>query len=66
MRTNENESTTVQNIWNTAKMVLRGTYISIQASLKMLKKISNTQAKITAKGTGEITANKPKPSRKDK
>ena len=34
METNENEDTTIQNLWGTAKAVLRGKYITIQASLK--------------------------------
>ena len=34
MQTHENESTTFQNPWDTAKVVRRGKYISIQASLK--------------------------------
>ena len=58
METNENEDTTVQNLWDTAKAVLRGIYIAIQASLKKIRKNSNTQANLTPKGTGERTANK--------
>ena len=42
METNENENTTVQNLWDTAKAVLRGKYIAIQASLKRIEK-SKTQ-----------------------
>ena len=38
METNENENTTVQNLWDTAKAVLRGKYIAIQASLKRIEK----------------------------
>ena len=38
METNENEDTTVQNLWDTAKAVLRGKYMAIQASLKILEK----------------------------
>ena len=38
METNENEDKTVQNLWDTAKVVLRGKYITIQASLKKLEK----------------------------
>ena len=38
METNENEDTTVQNLWDTAKAVLREKYIAIQASLKKLGK----------------------------
>ena len=33
METNENEDTTIQNLWITAKAVLRGKYIAIQAPL---------------------------------
>ena len=38
METNENEDTTIQNLWDTAKAVLRGKYIAIQASLQKLEK----------------------------
>ena len=37
METNENENTMVQNLWDTAKAVLRGKYIAIQASLKRIE-----------------------------
>ena len=33
LETNENELTTVQNLWDTAKAVLRGKFIEIQAYL---------------------------------
>ena len=58
METNENEDTTVQNLWDAAKAVLRGKYIAIQASLKKLEKNLNTQANLAPTGTGERTANK--------
>lgn len=32
MEANENENTTVQTLWDAAKAVLRGKYITIQAS----------------------------------
>ena len=38
LETNENEDTTVQNLWDAAKAVLRGKCITIQASLKKLEK----------------------------
>ena len=38
METNENEDTTVQNLWDAAQAVLRGKYITILASLKKLEK----------------------------
>ena len=37
METNENENTMVQNLWDTAKAVLRGKYVAIQASLKRIE-----------------------------
>ena len=37
METNENEDNFVQNLWDTAKVVLRGKYIAIQASLKKIE-----------------------------
>ena len=58
METNENEDTTIQNLWDTAKAVLRGKYIIIQASLKKTRKNSNIQANFDPKGTGERTKNK--------
>ena len=38
METNDNENTLVQNLWDTAKAVLRGKYIAIQTSLKRIEK----------------------------
>ena len=37
LKTNENELTTTQNLWNTAKAVLRGKFIVIQAYLKRIE-----------------------------
>ena len=34
LETNENELTTIQNLWDTAKTVLRGKFIAKQAYLK--------------------------------
>ena len=34
MEANENDNTTTQNLWDTAKAVIRGEYIAIQAFLK--------------------------------
>ena len=36
LETNENELTTTQNLWDTAKAVLRGKLIAIQAYLKRI------------------------------
>ena len=38
IETNENENATTQNLWDTAKAVLRGKFIAIQAYLKKQEK----------------------------
>ena len=38
MEANENEDTTVQNLWDTAKVLLREKYITIQASIQKLER----------------------------
>ena len=38
LETNENELTTIQNLWETAKAVLRGKFIVIQAYLKRIER----------------------------
>ena len=37
LETNENELTTIQNLWDPAKAVLRGKFIAIQAYLKRIE-----------------------------
>ena len=37
LKTNENELTTTQNLWDTAMAVLRGKFIAIQACLKKIE-----------------------------
>ena len=44
LETNENEPTTVQNLWDTAKAVLTGNFIAIQTYLKKDRHISNKQS----------------------
>ena len=59
LETNENELTTVQNLWDTAKAVLRGKFIAIQANLKKNRNISNKQPNPTptrTRGTTTKTA----------
>ena len=41
LETNENELTTIQNLWDTVKAVLRGKFIAIQAHVKKDRNISN-------------------------
>ena len=37
LETNDNKNTTIQNLWDTMKAVLRGTFIALQAYLKKRK-----------------------------
>ena len=37
VETNEKKNTTVQNLWDTTKAVLRGKFIAIQAYLKKIE-----------------------------
>ena len=55
LETNENELTTTQNLWDTAKAVLRGKFIAIQAYLKKNRNISNKQPNPTPTRTGGTT-----------
>ena len=38
LETNENEDTTIQNLWDTGKAILRGKFIALQAYLKKQRK----------------------------
>ena len=58
METNENEDTTIQNLWDTAKAVLRGKYIAIQASIQKLERTQIQQLTLHPKGAGDKTANR--------
>ena len=42
LETNEHDLTTTQNLWDTAKAVLRGKFIAIQAYLKKLETVQTT------------------------
>ena len=52
LETNENENMMIQNLWDTAKALLRGKFIAIQ------EKISNKQLSLTPEGTRERRTNK--------
>ena len=39
LEANDNENTTTQNLWNTAKVVLRGKFIVINAYIKKKKEL---------------------------
>ena len=38
METNENEDTTIQNLWDAAKAVLREKYMALQLSIQILER----------------------------
>ena len=44
--TNENEDTTIQNLWDTGKAILRGKFIAIQAYLKKEQRLKKEKAQI--------------------
>ena len=64
METNENEDTTVQNLWDTTKAVLRGKYITIQAPLKQLGKTQIHKLTLHLKELEKEQQIKPTPSRR--
>ena len=66
LETNENKNTAIQNLWDTAKAVLRGKFIAIQSYLKKREKsqINNLNLHIEQLEKEEQT--KPKVSRKKK
>ena len=64
METNENEDTTVQNLWDTAKAVLRGKYITIQASIQKLERTQIQKLTLHLKELEKEQQIKPTPSRR--
>ena len=64
METNENEDTTIQNLWDTAKAVLRGKYIAIQPSLKKWEKTQIHKLTSHLKELEKEQQIKPTPSRR--
>ena len=58
--TNDNENTMTQNLWDTAKAVLRGKFINNSTSPQVTRKISNKQSNPTPKATRERRTKKTK------
>ena len=54
LETNDNQNTTTQNLWDSAKAVLRGKFIAIPSYLKKQEK-HNRQPNLTPKTTGKRT-----------
>ncbi|VFV33551.1 Hypothetical predicted protein, partial [Lynx pardinus] len=64
METNENENTTIQILWDAAKVVLRGKYIAIQAYLKKQEKSQIQNLTAHLQETEAEQQRHPKPSRR--
>ena len=64
LETNDNENTTIQNLWDAAKAVLRGKFIAIQAYLKKQEKSQINNVNLHLKELEKEEETKPKVSRK--
>ena len=64
METNENENMTVQNLWDTAKALLRGKYIEIEAFLRKQERPQIHNLSLHLKELEKEQQRKPKPSRR--
>jgi len=64
MEANENENMTVQNLWDVAKVVLRGKYIAIPAYLKKQEKSQRQDLTLHLKELGKEQQIKPQISRR--
>ena len=64
LETNENEHTTVQNLWDTAKAVLRGKFIVIQAYLKKIETFQINNLTLHLQELQEEQQTEPRVSRK--
>ena len=58
LETNENDNTTTQKLWDTAKAVLRVKFIALQAYPKKQEKSTNKNSNFTLKRTRKRTTNK--------
>ena len=58
METNENEDTTIQNLWDAAQGVLRGKYITIQASIQKLERMEIQKLTLLIKELEKKTADR--------
>ena len=64
LETNENELTTTQNLWDTAKAVLRGKFIAIQAYLKKLETVQTNNLTLRLQELEEKQQRQPRASRR--
>ena len=64
VETNENELTTTQNLWDTAKVVLRGKFIAIQAYLKKIETFQTNNLTLRLQVLGEQKQRQPRASKR--
>ena len=64
LETNENELTTTQNLWDTAKAVLRGKFIAIQAYLKKIETFQTNNLTLCLQDLKEQKQREPRASRR--
>ena len=64
LETNENELTTTQHLWDTAKAVLRGKFIAIQAYLKKIETFQTNNLTLHLQDLEEQQQRQPRASRR--
>ena len=64
LETNENELTTTQNLWDTAKAVLRGKFIAIQTYLKKIETFKSNNLNLRLQELEEQQQRQPRASRR--
>ena len=65
LETNDNENTTIQNLWDSAKAVLRGPFIATQSYLKKQEKSQINNLTLHVKELEKEEQTKPKVSRRN-
>ena len=65
LETSENELTTIQNLWDTARAIPRGKFIAIQAYLKKIEKIQINNITLHVQELEEQKANKAQSENKE-
>ena len=64
LETNENELTATQNLWDTAKAVLRGKFIAIQTYLKKIEPFQTNNLTLRLQEMEEQQQRQPRASRR--
>ena len=64
LETNENKLTTTQNLWDTAKAVLRGKFIAIQAYLQKIETFQTNNLTLRLQELEEQQQRQPRASRR--